>query len=116
MKRGDVVLVQFPFTDGSRGKNRPAIILQNDQDNRRLTNTIVAMISGNVRHANERTQVLVNPQDARGASSGLHGASVVKCCNLYTVRKQDVLRSLGRLSDELQAEVDDALRSALGLL
>lgn len=47
MKRGDVVICEFPYVDGRRGKNRPALIIQNDQDNQRLTNTIVAMISGN---------------------------------------------------------------------
>jgi mRNA interferase MazF len=115
MKRGDVVIVGFPFVDGRRGKNRPAVVLQNDRDNVRLTNTIVAMISGNIRHAAEPTQVLVDPNSQQGAMSGLHGASVVKCCNLYTVRQQDILQSIGRLSDALRDAVDQALIDALGL-
>ena len=116
MKRGDVVIVEFPYTDGKRGKNRPAVILQNDRDNGRLTNTVVAMISGNIRHADEPTQVLVEPDKQSGASSGLHGPSVVKCCNLYTIRKQDIQQTVGQLADEIQTKVDQALRQALGLL
>jgi mRNA interferase MazF len=116
MNRGDVVIVEFPYADGGRGKNRPSLIVQNDRDNRRLTNTVVAMISGNTRHANEPTQVLVNPTTAAGSSSGLHGPSVVKCCVLYTVRQRDIIREIGHLSEELLKKVDEALRNALALV
>ncbi len=115
MKRGDVVIVEFPYTDGQRGKNRPALVLQNDRDNTRLGNSVVAMISGNVRHADESTQVLIDPAQEAGATSGLHGPSVVKCCNLFTIRQQDIQRTIGHLSDSLQKSVDVALRCALGL-
>jgi mRNA-degrading endonuclease toxin of MazEF toxin-antitoxin module len=115
MKRGDVVIVEFPFADGQRGKNRPALIIQNDRDNARLTNTIVAMITGNVRHANESTQVFVDPRTGDGAATGLHGPSAVKCCNLFTIRQQDIKRTIGAFSSSLQANVDNALQSALGL-
>lgn len=115
MSRGDVVVVQFPYADGTRGKNRPALVVQNDRDNRRLANTIVAMISGNTQHAAERTQVLVDPGTPHGVSSGLHGPSVVKCCNLVTIRQQDIHSTIGRLSSVLLAEVDDALKAVLQL-
>ena len=115
MTRGDVVIVEFPYADGGRGKNRPALVVQNDHDNRRLANTVVAMISGNTRYASEPNQVLVDPTIQTGGSSGLHGLSVVKCCNLFTIRQQDVLRKIGRLSDELLLQVDVALKVALSL-
>lgn len=115
MTRGDVVIVDFPFVDGRRGKRRPSLIVQNDRDNRRLANTVVAMISGNVRHATEPSQILVDPSTEAGKSSGLHGRSVVKCCNLYTVRQQDVLKTVGRLTSLLMDQVNDALKDALAI-
>jgi len=115
MKRGDVVIVEFPYVEGGRGKNRPALVVQNDRDNRRLTNTIVAMISGNVRHANEPTQVLIDPESPDGKLSGLHGPSVVKCSNLYTVRQQDILRTIGRLSSTHLTRAEQALKNVLNL-
>jgi mRNA interferase MazF len=36
VQRNDVVLVDFPFTDGSGSKVRPALVVQNDRDNGRL--------------------------------------------------------------------------------
>ncbi|MGD9858032.1 MAG: type II toxin-antitoxin system PemK/MazF family toxin [Planctomycetaceae bacterium] len=115
MTRGDVVIVEFPYADGHRGKNRPALVVQNDRDNQRLTNTVVAMISGNTRYASEPTQLLIDPSTSEGHSSGLHGPSVVKCCNLYTVRQQDILRVIGHLSDPLLADADQCLKAALDL-
>jgi mRNA interferase MazF len=116
MNRGDVVIVEFPYTDGRRGKNRPALVIQNDRDNGRLANTVVAMISGNVRHAGELTQVLIDPSAPGCETSGLHGPSVIKCCNLFTIRQQDILRTIGRLPNSTQKSVDNGLKVAIGLL
>jgi len=115
MKRGDVVIVEFPYVHGGRGKNRPELIVQNDHDNSRLTHTIVAMISGNIRFASEPAQLLVDPESRAGRSSGLRGPSVVKCGNLFTVLQSDVLRVIGRLSDDLVKQADDCLKAALSL-
>jgi mRNA interferase MazF len=97
MTRGDVVIVEFPYADGRRGKNRPALIVQNDRDNQRLSNTVVAMISGNIRHAAEPTQVLVDPATQAGGPSGLHGPSVVKCCNLYSAAARHIANNRATL-------------------
>jgi len=48
MNRGDVVLVPFPFQDKPGEKVRPAVVVQSDAENRRLANTILAMITGNL--------------------------------------------------------------------
>lgn len=116
MKRGDVVIVECPFADGQRGKYRPALIVQNDRDNARLANTVVAMITGNTRHARELTQVFVDPSTGDGAATGLHRPSAVKCCNLFTIRQQDIQRTIGALSAPLQVEVDNALKNAPGII
>jgi len=49
MKRGDIVVVAFPYVAGGGGKQRPALVIQCDRNNQRLSNTIVAMITGNIR-------------------------------------------------------------------
>lgn len=116
MRRGDVVIVEFPYADGGRGKNRPALVVQNDRDNLRLTNSVVAMISGSLRHSGEPSQLVIDPKTPEGRTSGLHGPSVVKCNNLYTIRQIDVQRTIGRLSNDLLDQVDQALKVALGLM
>ena len=115
-QRGDVVIVAFPFATGGGGKNRPAVIVQCDRDNRRLSNSIVAMITGNVSYAqSEPTQLLVDPSTTAGRSSGLSYVSSVKCSNLYTVDQKHILATIGRLSPSLMSQVDACLKAALGL-
>ena len=57
--RGDVVLVQFPFASGTTSKVRPALIVQNDRNNSRLTNTLVAAITTTTHRSGEPTQFLI---------------------------------------------------------
>lgn len=115
MKRGEIVLVDFPYTDGRSSKMRPALVVQNDVDNVRLRDTIVAMITGNIRHAQERTHFLVDPATTEGATSGLHGPSCVLGRHLFTVRQSLITRSLGHLSEDVMQRVDEVLKVALGL-
>ena len=114
--RGDIVIVQFPYQDGARGKNRPALVVQCDHNNRRLQNTVVAMITGNVQRVQtEATRLMVDPSTSDGRSSGLHGPSAVKCENLFTIQQAHILRTIGHLSPTLTAEVDVCLKASLGL-
>jgi mRNA interferase MazF len=116
MRRGDVVIVAFPFTTGGAGKNRPAVVVQCDRDNQRMSNTIVTMITGNVSYAlTEPTQLLVDPSTGDGKSSGLNYVSSVKCSNLYTIDQKHILATIGQLAPSLMAQLDACLRSALGL-
>ena len=54
MNRGDGVIVPFPFHDRPGEKIRPAVVVQSDAENRRLANTILAMITGNLDDAGQR--------------------------------------------------------------
>ena len=59
VRRGDVVLVLYPFASGRGASRRPALIVQNNRDNRCLDNTIIAQITTNMRHANDSTHLLI---------------------------------------------------------
>ena len=117
MNRGDVVIVDFPCVTGSLGKKRPAVVIQNDQDNRRLTNTIVAMITGNPKRASEPTHLPLDPSAPEGAGTGLHKPSLVNCTVLpgYTVQQKDVLAIVGRLSLIQMQSLNACLRHSLQL-
>ena len=115
--RGNVVLLDFPFAGGSGSKVRPALVVQNDSDNGRLDNVIVAMITSHTkRAAAQPTQVLVNLSTPEGGETGLLMDSVVNCVNLFTVDQKRLLRILGRMPDVLMARVDAALKAALQLV
>jgi mRNA interferase MazF len=113
--RADVVLVDFPFPRGG-SKLRPALVVQNDTDNGRLLNTIVAQITGNVQRAGEATQVLIDISTPDGKQSGLQFDSVVNCVNFVTLDKGKILRRIGQLPNSLMNEVNNALKAALELV
>jgi mRNA interferase MazF len=86
-------------------KVRPVVIVQNDRDNKRTTNTIVAMITSRTHRASQPTQVLIEIATPDGQQTGLIMDSVVNCLNLFTLEQTKVLRTLGRLSPTLNAQV-----------
>jgi mRNA-degrading endonuclease toxin of MazEF toxin-antitoxin module len=115
-QRGDIVLVHIPYHDRPGGKDRPAVVVQCDRNNRRLISTLVAGLTTNLqRVATEPTQFLVDPTTAEGQSSGLSHPSAVKCENLYTISQTAISQTLGHLSDPRKQKLDVSLKAALEL-
>jgi mRNA interferase MazF len=73
------------------------VVVQNDKDDGRLTNTIVAMVTSVIRRAPEPTQFLVEIATPEGRGTGLRQDSVVNCINLLTLEQRKVLFSIGVL-------------------
>jgi mRNA-degrading endonuclease toxin of MazEF toxin-antitoxin module len=114
--RGDVVLVNYPFASGSAGKVRPAVVVQCDRNNSRLDNTIIAQITSRTRYAkNESTQLLITAASPEGQQAGLIIDSAVSCENLYTIRRDAIVRKIGTLAVDLMKMVDGCLKASLGL-
>lgn len=116
VQRGDVVLVNYPFASGTGSKTRPALVVQNDLNNRRLENTIIVQITSRVRFArSEPTQLLIELASPAGQQSGLLSDSAVSCENLYTVRQDAVIRKIGSLPADAMDRVGDCLKASLGI-
>lgn len=114
MKRGDVVIVDFPFSDGSGRKVRPALIVQSDAKNGVLDDTIIALITSRL-HRRLDTHVAVDISTPEGKQSGLRMNSAIQCENLVTIDQRLVLAEIGTLSRQAMGEVDRCLRLALEL-
>ena len=113
--RGDVVILDVPYADRPGSKFRPVLIVQNDHNNARMENTIVATITTNITRGHETTQVLVDSNTPEGKLSGLFALSTVSCENLFTVRRARITRKVGHLPDALMQKVDQALKVSLSL-
>lgn len=115
VQRGDIVLLDYLYAGAGGAKVRPALVIQNDRDNQRLTNTIVVQITSVTRRATEPTQLLIGIATPEGRQSGLRQDSVVNCVNLFTVEKNEVLRILGSLPPLLMQQINSCLKVALEL-
>lgn len=114
VSRGDVVLVDYPFSDRSGSKVRPALVVQADSLNVRIDDTILAAISRST-HRASATQLLIDIAAADGAQSGLRQPSMVQCENLLTYDQALVIAKIGTLTDALMQQTDACLKAALDL-
>lgn len=114
-KRGDVVLVKYPMMDLSLYKPRPALIVQNDDNNQRLETTILLQITSNISRKNEPTQHFISLNTEEGLKSGLKTDSVIKAESIFTLPKDNIYKIIGDLNDKVLLEIDDCIKISLGL-
>ena len=112
LARGDVVLTRFPFTDRSGSSVRPALVVSVGPIGQDL---VLAGISSVLRSGAIATGQVVDPAHAEFAQTGLRVASVLRLHKLVTVESAVIMRRLGKIGPQLQAEVDRRLRLVLGL-
>lgn len=94
---------------------RPALVVQSDHNNRRLSNLIVAAITTTRHRSGEPTQLLIETATTIGQQSGLLKDSVVTCENLATVDQGLIQRTIGSLPAGAMDKVNECLKAALDL-
>lgn len=114
VSRGDVVLVDYPFSDRTGSKVRPALVVQSDALNQRIADTILAATSRST-HRASTTQLLVDISTPEGARTGLRQNSMIQCENLLTFDQRLVIAKIGELSSIQLSQVDACLKIALHL-
>ncbi|HUE69339.1 MAG TPA: type II toxin-antitoxin system PemK/MazF family toxin [Pirellulaceae bacterium] len=112
--RGQIVVVDFAVA-GMPKKVRPVLIVQADLYNRKMANTVVAMITTNVARSGEPSHLLIDLTTPDGKQSGLLHTSVVNCNTLTTVRQSDIVRALGILPPAEMQRIDQCLKAALAI-
>lgn len=109
-KRGEIYWVDFGRPRGSEPKGRrPALIIQNDIGNLNSPNTIVAAITHR-RKTSYPFHVYITAKE-----SGLPKDSTIQLENLLTISQERLIELCGRLGPERMAEVDEAIKTSLGL-
>ena len=107
-KRGDVILVPFPFSDQSTTKKRPAVIISSNNYNNISPDIIIMAITTQKEQiSGVGESIIVNWQNA-----GLLKPSTFKPA-ISTIEKILVLRKLGKLSPCDNTSLNDALRELI---
>lgn len=114
MNRGDLVIVDFRSTAPQAGV-RPALVVQNNRDNARMSNTIVVQVTTTIHRLGQDTQLLIDANHPDWSRSGLRRSSVVNCSNIYTIDGRDIARIIGSLSATTMESIDACLKIALGV-
>ncbi len=113
LRRGDTVLVPFPFTDLSGRKVRPALIVSPDPVGKDI---LVAFISSVIPPVPEPTEYVLDATHPAFVKTGLRSTSVFKMGKMATLHRSLMLRRLGCTTLGLQNILDIALKQAVGLV
>lgn len=111
-KRGDVILVKFPYSDLVRYKKRPALVVQDETVVTGLSQRVVVQITSNLDRTGD-TRVPVRKDSPDGQAMGILSDSVIVADHLATVLPREIDKVIGRCTCML--EVETALRRVLGL-
>jgi mRNA interferase MazF len=112
MSRGEVVEVDWPYSDLTGSKKRPAVVVQADFLNGLIDDTLLVQITS-TRHGIPSTEVLLDP--AVEMASGLRKVCVASCLNVLTMDQARLLRTIGYLSDAAVRKISDGLKIVLAL-
>jgi mRNA-degrading endonuclease toxin of MazEF toxin-antitoxin module len=112
MNRGDVVEVDWHFTDGTGFKRRPAVVVQGDVLNGLIDDTVLVQITS-TRHGIPNTEVLLDP--AVETAAGLNRVCVASCLNVTTYEQTRVHRTIGYLSAAAMRRIEACLKAVLEL-
>jgi len=111
LKRGDIVLLPYPFTDLSDAKARPAVVVSSDRFNDSNNDAVFMCIS----RMEYKTpfDLRINSDDSRFHSTGLKYPSTFRTAKIVTLEKKLARRKLGRAESSLLSEIEIRLKSLL---
>ena len=92
-KRGDIILVPFPFSNQTDAKKRPAAVISSDAYNSVSSDIIIIAITSRVNEIISPEECLIEDWE----SAGLLKPSAIKAA-ISTIDAKLVLRKLGTLS------------------
>ena len=115
IQRGDVVLALFPHVSGTPAKRRPALVVQADFYNQRISNVLLAPITSNLARRNDAAHYFIDVSTPEGKQSGLNHNSLISCLNVGVVPVAVVGPKIGELSPPAMSQIDACLKAALGI-
>jgi mRNA interferase MazF len=104
-KRGDIVLVSFPFTDLTSSKRRPALVISPDAFNDRGEDLVLVAITS--QEPDDRALGITQADLADGT---LPKPSYVKVEKIFTLHTALVLKRICTLREKKLAGILDELR------
>ena len=113
MRQGDILIINFPFSDMTAGKPRPALVISNEKHNDRDVDRLFVLISSNTQVRSEE-DLVIEPGDPDFAVSGLKVASVFRCSKLVNLDSTKLrAKRIGHIGSALVREVADTISAVV---
>lgn len=113
-KKGDIVVVKFPFILKEKGeiqKGRPALVVSDENLERRYRDIILAAITSHIPENIMEMELILEPAEA----TGLLKKSLLRLDFLMTIPEELISRKIGRLPENLMSEVELRLKRLFGI-
>jgi mRNA interferase MazF len=113
-KRGDIVVVKFPFIlkeEAEKQKGRPALVISNDKVKKRYNDVILAAITSHIPTTIMEAEIILEPGDL----TGLLKRSLLRLDFIMTIPEELISRKIGDLPENLVSEVGKRLRIIFGI-
>jgi mRNA interferase MazF len=107
-KRGDIVLVDFGFSEGAGSKKRPALIISSDSYHKGRQEIIIAAVTSNIKRVLFGDTKIDKWKEARLIYPSLV-TGVIR-----TIKVSVIIRKLGVLSKQDLQKVQKNLEKAIG--
>jgi mRNA interferase MazF len=104
---GDIVRVNFPFSDDSDQKLRPALVISNSLVNG-TKDIILAQLTTNPRHDDFSFEISENM-----LTRSLRSYSEVRCHKLFTASKEIVKDKISKVLDTSYPEIREKIKSLI---
>jgi mRNA interferase MazF len=108
-KRGDVVLVPFPFTDLSSNKQRPALVVSSDAFNSTHSDIVVVAITSHVPVSMGPDEFFISQDELRHC--GLPKPSILKLSKIVTLHQRLTIKRIGSMSQPSLEKVLQQIRA-----
>ena len=116
VRRGEVVIVDVPYSNQTGRKVRPALVIQADLLNQlQPADTILAAIARWHRLDRTATEYAIDISTVAGQHTRLLVNSVVQCWNLTPYTPARILQVIGKLPDAAMQQVNACLKAALDI-
>ncbi len=113
LKRGDIVMLPYPFTNQVGSKPRPALVISSDDFNR-INQDAIFMFITTVEY-NSPFDLRLEQKDQRFPATGLKSASTFRTAKIMAIDKSLATKRLGYADPSLLSDIELRLRSALSL-
>jgi mRNA interferase MazF len=113
IKRGEIVLLSFPFTDLQTTKVRPALVVSSDSFNKISRDAVFIFITS--KPYKEPFDIWLDRQDPSFRPTRLKVSSTLRASKIMCLEQDLVRRRLGCLDNKTLQKVEQALISLLSL-
>jgi mRNA interferase MazF len=111
MKRGDICLARFPYTDASGFKMRPVLVVSANAFN--AGEDVVVLPISSAPDLSDKACVFIDKASVHFKMSGLKAPSAIKFSKPMTISKRVIPRRLGQLHDDILSDVAVGLISVI---